>query len=300
MKNFLLINIIHKISYFCYITLGPKKAFLLAMSPIGKLIFKIFVKQHKTLVIKTKYGFLMTISEYEYFMSGFFFLGETNPLETMLVRSILKKGDVFVDVGAHIGWYALSAADIIGNNGKVIAFEPNPSCITELIKNIDLNKYKNVVLEKIALSDKEEIAEFWVGDDMGGSLVKENTERLTVDGSTVKKIKIRTRTFDSYIKKYNNIKIKLIKIDVEGAEIQVLKGSERYLKKYNPDILIEVIDECLRANGSSKKELFDYLNKLGYIPFEISTDGLKKITNINFIQQNCNIFFSKKNESYNK
>lgn len=295
MKNFLLMNILQKIGFFCYKILGPKKAFLIAISPFGKFIFKILTKQQKNLVIKTKYGFLININEYEYFWSGFFFLGETNPLETILVRNILKKGDTFVDVGAHMGWYSLNAASIVGNNGKVIAFEPNPSCVVGFNKNtIGLNKYKNIILEKIALSDKAKIAEFWIGDDMGGSLVKENTERLTIDRSRIESIKIKTKTFDSYIKKYNDLKIKLIKIDVEGAEVQVLKGAEKYLKKYKPDILIEVIDESLRANGSSKKELFDYLKKLSYTPFELTNDGLRKIIDINFFQQTGNIFFSKK------
>lgn len=142
MKNPFLIDVIQKISFFCYKTLGPKKAFVLAVSPIGKLIFKVFAKQQKNIVVKTKYDFSMNINEYEYFWSGFFFLGETNPLETMLMRSILKKGDSFIDVGAHMGWYALNAASIVGNSGKVIAFEPNPSCIDGFKKNIDLNKYK--------------------------------------------------------------------------------------------------------------------------------------------------------------
>ena len=74
------------------------------------------------------------LSPYEYYMSGYFFLGESNPMETRVLRRVLRIGDIFLDVGAHIGWYSLSARQIVGPAGKVIAFEPNPSCVSELNK----------------------------------------------------------------------------------------------------------------------------------------------------------------------
>ena len=62
-------------------------------------------------------------------------MGETNPYETKVLRETLKSGDIFFDIGAHIGWYSLNAAQIVGEKGKVIAFEANPNCFADLGKN---------------------------------------------------------------------------------------------------------------------------------------------------------------------
>jgi len=285
-----------KFIYFCsllYKIIGPQNSYRLAMSSFGKFIARIIINdKNGTVIANIKYGFQCEVSPYEYYISGFLFLGETNPFETHLVRTLLKKGDVFIDVGAHIGWYALNAAQVVGSKGKVYAFEPNISVFEVLKRNKSLNHFQNLFPESIALSNKTGKREFWLGDDMGGSFVKKNTERLTIDGRKVTKTNVQTISLDKFCEINNIQNIKMIKIDVEGAELDVLKGSYNILKKQSPYLLIEVIEECLIANNTSKKELFLYLQKLGYIPYEFTGQELIKIDS-SYKGSAFNIFFSK-------
>jgi FkbM family methyltransferase len=287
-------KIMRSIASLVYKILGPKLSFKIAMHPIGRSFFKIFIHPHKKDVIfSTKYSFTMQMSIYEYFMSGYFFLGETNPFETQAVRDNLSDGTTFIDIGAHIGWYSLVAADKIGKSGKVIAFEPNPACITALKKNLNHNvDLSNIVLETKALSDKKGKTIFWIGDDMGGSFIRENTKRLTQNGK-LKSIQVNTITLDEYLTEKKLTKINLIKIDVEGAEMQVLKGADKTLNKYSPDILIEVVNDTLQKNNFSKKELFSYLKEKKYNAYIPTASGLLPYKE-QLGRDAMNIYFSKK------
>ncbi|MCG2725697.1 MAG: FkbM family methyltransferase [Elusimicrobia bacterium] len=75
---------------------------------------------------------------------------------TEFVKKVIKKGDIVLDLGAHIGYYTLIFAKLVGNEGKVIAFEPSPNNFALLKKNIGINGYKNVILKQKAVSNKNE------------------------------------------------------------------------------------------------------------------------------------------------
>lgn len=291
LKN-LLLHVFKKISAFIYSTLGPAVSFKLAMSPLGKSIFRIVTRGKTSITIKTKYDFLINLRMYEYLMSGFFFLRETNPYETKVLRETLKNGDIFFDIGAHIGWYSLNAAQIVGKKGKVIAFEPNSNCIADLKRNKELNKFDNITIEEIAITDKNTRSDFWIGDDMGGSLIQKNTMRLTID-KKIKKITVSAQTLDDYCKEHNIKKISLIKIDVEGAEMRVLRGAKITLKNLYPDIIIEWVDITFQADNTSKMRLINFFSAYGYYPYTFTSSGLKSYS-LGQQQKTINIYFSKK------
>ncbi len=279
-------KLFYTITAILYKLLGPKHSFELAMSPLGKRIFKTIVGEKKQIIqIKTKYNFLIRLTKYQYLMSGYFFLGETNPLETNLVRKLLTKGDVFFDIGAHIGWYTLNASQIVSGTGKVYAFEPNPDIYNECKENCTINNMNNVIIEKIALSDKDGTDTFWVGDDMGGSLIKENTQKLTI-GYDVEKIKVKTEKINTFCKNKKIKKIALIKIDVEGAEMKILAYAEEIIKKYKPSFIIEILDE------KQKIDIINYFKKFNYSPYSFTSEGLHKINADFSAFQTVNLFFT--------
>ncbi len=288
----LLLHVFKKISSFFYFTFGPVVSFKLAMSPLGKGIFRIVTGTKKSITIKTKYDFLLILGTYEYLMSGYFFMGETNPYETKVLREILEGGDIFFDIGAHIGWYSLNAAQIVGEKGKVIAFEPNPNCFADLEENKKLNKFDNITLEPIAISNKNMRLDFWIGDDMGGSLIEKNTKRLTL-GRKIKKIRVPAQTLDDYCKEHRIKTISLIKVDVEGAEVQVLQGAKLTLINLSPDIIIECVDITFQANNTGSREFFNFFSSYGYHPYTFTSKGLKPYS-LNQVQETINIYFSKK------
>lgn len=148
----------------------------------------------------------------------------------------LKKG-VFIDVGAHVGKYTISLGRKLKNKGKIISFEPSPKVFKILKKNIKLNRLNNVIPFQIALGEKEKKSNFYIDENEGkdglSSLIKKTKKRVIV----------QVRKLDNVLKELKIRKVDLIKIDVEGAEAEVLKGAVKTLKKSHPKIIFEVWNE---------------------------------------------------------
>ena len=147
----------------------------------------------------------------------------------------LNKGDIFVDVGANIGYYTLLASKLVGPSGIVICIEPVPETFKVLLKNIKANNIRNVmVISKAAWSEHTRLKVFipqgWYGL---ASVFRSSREN--------KSIEVKAIPLDMVLEKYK--KIKLVKIDVEGAEYYVLKGMRSALGKVQY-IILELSHEC--------------------------------------------------------
>jgi FkbM family methyltransferase len=183
---------------------------------------------------------------------------EYEPFSVALVSSYLKRGDTFVDIGAHYGYYSLVAADKVGDNGKVIAYEPVPENSAILKKNIAENAFTKVIrIRHAAVADSNGKAVFnipWASDNAG---LFNHPVAETIDT-----IEVKLETLDTAV---GASRVDLIKIDTEGNEVGVLRGAIRTLKN-NPDVklLIELNPDCLRAGSSSVEELLDLIYELGF------------------------------------
>ncbi len=180
-----------------------------------------------------------------------------------------KESDVVIDIGAHLGRYTIISSKKVTNKGKVISIEANPEVFQTLKENIMLNRLDNVIpLNCAAYSEKKQIGFFVKGDndrknDHFGTLM-ENIGDFHSKGLK-KVIMVPTNTIDNILSE-NGIKendIKWIKIDVEGAEFEVLKGSKRTLSKStNLSLLIEIHK---LSNGSTHyDDIKNFLNNLGF------------------------------------
>ena len=167
-----------------------------------------------------------------------------------------KEGDIFLDVGAHIGRYALLVAKMVGDSGKVLAIEPDPINFSILRENIELNKFHNVIALNIAAWSNETKLEFFLGEGSAhGSVKKTYADKL--HGPRHGYMKVSARPLDTVISEIGLGEISYIKIDVEGAEFEALKGLEQTLKKNSPRLIVEVLEE----NIDKVKE---YVSGLGY------------------------------------
>jgi FkbM family methyltransferase len=162
---------------------------------------------------------------------------------------VLEKGMKFIDVGAHIGKYTIRAARMVGGVGRVVAVEPDKGNFEFLIKNIKVNGLENcVVLNVAAGSTDGEIILF------SGPNSAENS--ITQDfGKGFHKVPVRA--LDNILAENRIGDVDLIKVDVEGAEYEVVKGLEKTLNSKEPVLIIEVL-------ARDKDRVLNYMRKIGY------------------------------------
>jgi len=146
--------------------------------------------------------------------------------ETKLFKDSIKPGMVVVDIGANIGYYTLIAAKLVGSRGKVYAFEPEPNNYRLLIKNIEVNGYKNVIPIQKAVSNKHGETKLFTSKTVLSSL------SFSEDNVPEKKefVMVETITLEEFFK---DSKVDFIKMDTEGAEGLIIEGAEKVLMRNN-------------------------------------------------------------------
>lgn len=179
----------------------------------------------------------------------------------------LNFGDVFVDVGAHVGKYSFYAAKQVGDSGLVIAIEPHPKNIENLKKGIELNGFKNVEVVEKACSNRSGRA-FLLEYEL--SAKHEITDKPT-------KMMVEVDTLDHILQSFDVNKVSMVKVDVNGHEYQVVEGARNTLKNFKPTLIMEVILE-------NKQKVFNYLEKFGYEAEIINKE--KRYLNVLFKRSN--------------
>lgn len=184
---------------------------------------------------------------------------------TRFLLKDLKKGDVFIDIGANCGFYSLLAGSIVEKNGMVHGFEPVPNIFSMLVYNT--KNLPNVSINQVAISNKIGISQFLFCRSC--SPISSFFENSNMSGKEVERINVKTETLDHYLNQYGIIPT-FIKIDVEGAENFVLEGAMQCLNKYSPVVVLEI----WASNNKAHKSAFDLLINLGYSPYQIGSDGV--------------------------
>jgi FkbM family methyltransferase len=187
-------------------------------------------------------------------MAFFNFYQTHEEASTKLVLNKIKKNSVVLDVGGNIGWYSLILAR--EKKCKAYVFEAVPFMQEILLENIRLNKMESRIhLVKKAVSDKNGYINITTN--------KFGTNHLTKTKSKDTQ-KVQTITIDSFCKQNNISEVGLIKADIEGAELLMLKGALNTLKKDKPYILIEIEEKHCRKFNYTPEEIFELLTSLGY------------------------------------
>jgi len=199
-------------------------------------------------------------------------LGVYEYWKTHLVMDLVKPGMVVVDVGVNKGYFSLLFAKLMEDKGKVLSFEPDPDNCFWIKKSINANKYNSIKLYQIALSDKNGEATFYPGKKSGlGSLFLSNSA-----APDKKPFKVKTRKLDDILKEGGIEDIDIIKIDVEGSDLLVLKGAENTLKKSKNVKLIMDIDV---GSKNERQQVFKFLISCGFKIYSIGKE-LKRIEKI--------------------
>jgi FkbM family methyltransferase len=185
--------------------------------------------------------------------------------EVQLLRRLLRPGDVFVDGGAHVGVFTLLAAALVGETGRVVACEPVPENVRLLRANIALNRYHWVDTHMVALgaeAGRAELFSFGSGSALGSfaPAVPDGSRRLTV----------AVRTLDELAAPFAP-NVRLVKLDVEGAELLAVRGASALLES-KADFLLELEPEHLARQHARVEDIERLFSEAGYRGFEIRDD----------------------------
>ena len=201
-------------------------------------------------LILSKKGLALTISHY----------GTYEELEAKIMEEKIKVGSIVVDVGANIGLHTLNMARIVGNTGRVFAFEPDPSNFEILGENVKINNYQNIILEEKAVGDKHGRVTLYQSDNPGNHRLFPQTKQ------TKGEVEVELTSLDKYFIDSNLAeKISFIKIDVEGLEFSVLNGMKNILKNNKKiKILFEFVPENIMEVGFAPIGVLNLLTSIGF------------------------------------
>ena len=181
----------------------------------------------------------------------------------------LKPGQVFFDVGAHHGWVSMWALPLLGKEGSVISFEPSPANLSILEWHRKRNKFSQWTIIPRAVSDVNSEEEFFLvdtGDSPMNSLTTGAPGTPFMNGRDIRKISMQTIRLDTFCSE-SNLRPDLVKIDVEGAELLVLRGAAKLLGESRPTIILAVHPYWLPA-GQTPRDIFEYLTGYGYSVYD--------------------------------
>jgi FkbM family methyltransferase len=237
-----------------------------------------------SVMIRSSVGYILCADEDHALMATLIESGELEAGTRQLIQRILNPGDVFIDVGANIGMHTLAALHVMQGKGRVVAFEPYPQTAKLLEKSIWLNGYSTMVdLHCVAVSNEKKEQTLYLGATSGHhSLFPLEESNMSVS--------VQVTTLDQSI---TDIPIvNLIKIDAEGAELEVLAGAEFLLERSRDvGIIAEFGSSHLKRIGATTQEWLEHFCKLGFeyqaihpdtgVVNDISIEELDKIESVN-------------------
>jgi FkbM family methyltransferase len=178
------------------------------------------------------------------------------------LKSVCGEGAVVLDIGAHIGLFSAIAARVAGDSGKVFAFEPAPNTLPVLYQTIRINQLGNVISPVNQAMGKETgKITFFISDeeaDNSNSLVSYKQDRK-LNG-----VEVDVNTIDHFVASKKLNRVDFIKIDVEGAEFDTIRGGVEVFRKYQPSFILAIHPEPIEKKGDKLEDIYDFLLSLNY------------------------------------
>ena len=173
------------------------------------------------------------------------------------ILRFVQPHDVVLDIGVNIGFYLLNFAKK-ANQGIVYGFEPNPTVFEFAKKNCNLNQFKHVKLNNIGLGHLASSFQMTqINDNLGMNKI--------VPESTSGSFTVQVQRLDDFVNQDNITKVDVMKIDVEGFEMNVLLGAEEVIEKHKPFLFIEIDEANLNENKASFQIMSTWLVNKGYV-----------------------------------
>jgi len=186
-----------------------------------------------------------------------------------LIKNIITDGNVY-DVGAHYGFYSSLFSTL--TEGTVYSFEPNPYCLKVLKKNLEINNFNKVKLFDFGLGDEEKGVEMSIIlDNLARSTCEDKLkDRYEKGEHKIEKVRVGIRVLDNL----NLPEPKLVKIDVEGFEVKVIKGMAKTIGSYLPDFIIETHGKDKEDTRKTIVQILEFLKEFGYYCMSVENNYL--------------------------
>ncbi|NUH36282.1 FkbM family methyltransferase [Streptomyces samsunensis] len=219
---------------------------------------------------RTRFGATFAVDTQDLIQRYLYLFGVWEPHMTRWLQRRLKPGDVFVDVGANIGYYSVLASRLVGGSGKVVAVEASPTFLRLLQRHARRNGCANIRTVNAAVSDREELLTFILASsrNMGANSV------VPYDGPAESTFEIAARPLPDLLTEDEITRARVIKVDVEGAEGGVVRGLVPLLDRLRPDaeLTVEVTPQRMAELGDSVEELLAALTGHGFHVYRLTND----------------------------
>jgi FkbM family methyltransferase len=229
----------------------------------------------KDLVVKKRGGLNWELDLTEGIDLSIYLFGRFERSTSKTLEKLVQPGMTVLDIGANVGAHALPMANWVGKSGQVYAFEPTDWAFNRLKRNLSLNPSlsKSLIANQCALTDDsskmpEAFHSSWN--------LKENSDTHPVHGGRLEKAsKAVFISLDQFVEQNSLKKIDLIKLDVDGFEMNVLRGAINSLKNFRPPILFELCPHVLKEHSTSAEDLLELLQSIGYSFFSEDDQRLR-------------------------
>lgn len=206
--------------------------------------------------------------------------GEYEPLESAALAKAAQGARLICDIGANVGYYSVSWARMLAEGGRVHSFEPVPTTYSRLMRNITLNGLEDrVVANNCGLGDEAATLKMYV-PRFSGSGAASLKDLHQEEGSV--EVEVPVDTLDGYFAANKLDAFDLAKIDVEGAELMVVRGGANTIRAHKPLLFLELLRKWSKPFGYHPNDLIALLREWGYgcyafaddalVPFDLMTD----------------------------
>jgi FkbM family methyltransferase len=228
----------------------------------------------------------------EHMQRRIFWMGYYSTDIVALLKKTLRHDMVVVDVGANIGEITMVAAQSVGKEGAVIAFEPVNIIANQLAEHVRINELYQVIIRRDALG-KQPSGRVPIYASCGQEKLDENQGLASLYGAGegLEPIEyVNVTTLDESVASLALTRVDMIKIDIEGGEFACLQGAESVLRRFRPMLIVEVQAFSARQAGWEVSELFQFLEGFGYEFFKIGSRGHLIEMDIDSLDEFQNVF----------
>lgn len=207
-----------------------------------------------------------------------FFHGKYEPHVGLLFQRLVGPGSVVADVGANVGAHTLTLAKLVGAGGRVFAFEPNPAVRDRLVRNLAINSFENVVVNACALGDIDGQLSLRVPAATSEEFSNPGLASLVALDTPHDLVPVEVLRFDDIFHEAGFPRLDLVKIDVQGFEMNVLRGMEGAISQYHPAIVFEYEDWAWGKAGSGLQTVSDFLKSMSYRLLRVEAGSVLELT----------------------